>query len=150
MSLENDVNRFKSELELFFQDYEKDIKKEVVDIARTIQEEVIYRTRIKTGRAKASWHVELGGPNFDVDPSIDDDDRSTWISAGEALGRAQRDLSDLERLRAGPLTEANDIYISNGVSYIVKLENADSMAEGTIQWAASFLPITVTGLLERG
>ncbi len=148
MSRESDLNKFRQGLEEGISLFYTEIDQEVKRTASLIQTEVVQRTRIKTGRAKSNWHIELGGPNFDVDSSIDDEDPGTWIGAGEALSRAKGDVSNLDRNNSQQ-GELYDIYVSSGVDYITILEDRDAMAEGTVHWAATFLPVVVTGAVER-
>ena len=149
MSQKQDLANFKRGVVGFVQRSQREIIEAVGNTAAAIQTEVIERTRIRTGRAKSNWHIELGGPNFDVDPSIDDEDESTWISAEQAWARAKIDLPNLDRLNM-QTGELDDIFISSGVDYILKLEAKDTMAEGTVHWAATFLPVVVTGSVEKG
>ncbi len=125
---------------------EEELLSAVMRSVRDIQQEVVLRTRIKTGRAKSSWNVSVGSPDFTVDPAIRDDNESTWITREVALTKARGTLSRLNDLSV----ETATVYISNGVSYIQKLENMDAMSESTVHWAATFMPVTVTGQVERG
>lgn len=149
MNNQTSVNQFKKELQMWVQETGQDLVEDVKKTAAAIQTEVVQRTRIKTGRAKSNWHIEVGGPNWDVDPSIDDLDPKTWLSAQQALTVAQQEVSNLNYLTMND-QDLYDIYISSGVHYILTLEDKDAMAEGTVHWAVSFLPVIITGQVERG
>lgn len=131
----------------WFQDEaEQEILSVVPRTVRQIQQEVVTRTRIKTGRSKSSWNVSVGTPDYSVDPAILDDDETTWLSRQQALAKAQMTTTTLDNLTM----KSGDLFISNGVHYIQTLEALDAMAEGTVHWATTFMPVQLTGPVHWG
>jgi hypothetical protein len=154
MNAQQSADKFREQLALWAKSEGENILREVRQTIAAIQQEVVIRTPLKTGRAASSWRIELGGPNFDINYSIDDEDPGTWISKSQALAHAQQDVSNLARLS---MHEVYDAYISNGNSYISELEKGSSdqavagyMAAGAVHHAATFLPVLITGSIEEG
>jgi hypothetical protein len=151
MGAKENVNEFEKQLRAEIERIKEGILEEVEFSVEAIQEEVVRRNRIRTGRSKAHWRVSQGFPIFKVDQDILDDDENTWITADQALTRAKESLSNIEySMNMADVYIANGVYDDGGRFYILKLENMDRMAEGTVQWAPTFLPVVITGALERG
>lgn len=96
---------------------EKNTTRVKKDVARRVLTQVVTRTPILSGRARYHWNVSFNAP----DHSYDYDSFSDGSRTGAWLGKMA--TSSVAILRA---TQKDDIYISNGLPYIGKLNRGYS------------------------
>jgi hypothetical protein len=102
------------------------VPRKIGQIQRAISFEVfknvITGTPVDTGRARASWFINVASPNRDVAPERPGGTGAAELAAAESLGR----LAEIVPER---VTGVETIYITNNLPYIVPL------AEGSSQQA---------------
>lgn len=79
---------------------------------------VVFRTRVKTGRARGNWQITFDGPARAIVGTEDPDGNPTI---------AEQTAIFLAGVRAFRVT-----WLTNNVPYILKLEELDGMVENTI------------------
>lgn len=90
----------------------------VRQVAFEIQEKIVERTPIDTGRAKASWRLNPNVADGSVEPDLTGDGEEL-LFAGQSLSVAR---AQQQKIPFG----TRRIVISNNLHYIEKLENGGS------------------------
>jgi hypothetical protein len=90
----------------------------VRQVAFEIQEKIVERTPIDTGRAKASWRLNPNAADGSVEPDLTGDGEEL-LFAGQSLAVAR---AQQQKIPFG----TRRIVISNNLHYIEKLENGGS------------------------
>lgn len=87
----------------------KNVNQTVIETALIVDAKVILSTPVDTGRARANWRAEIGGPfTSEVDST----------SASEAISQGRQTI--------GARRPGQTIYISNNVPYIKRLNEGSS------------------------
>jgi len=114
-----DLRKFADKLGIRFEDV-------VTKIALDMYANIIKRTPVDTGRARASWNLGIGSIDASVAPE------------GAIKSEAEKLLNATTRLAQADLTTVERIYITNNLPYIEALENGHSK-----QAPSGMLAITV-------
>ena len=72
---------------------------------------VIRRTPVRSGRARANWHVDIDSPRSSVDERLDPGGASTQARGASVIGRAR---------------PGQDVWVTNNLAYIGRLEDGHS------------------------
>mgnify|MGYP003384490252 CR=1 FL=1 len=91
----------------FLNKVEKDLKKKTIELAEKIFDEVVSRTPVNTGRARACWTLTEGAPKF--------------VSIPGGLNYSSP-LDPPDRPNLSNINSFTKLFVSNGQPYIVKLE----------------------------
>jgi len=83
---------------------------------------IVFRTRVKTGRARGNWQVSINNPITTETENVDTAGSSTISSGGSVIAT----LSNMT------LAQIEKIFITNNVKYITKLEEMDGMVNLTL------------------
>lgn len=88
---------------------ERTLAKNICQIIFSIFDDLVMRTPVDTGRARASWRIGIGAPDMSCEPP------------GESFANPDQQKSKLEGIELQELINA-PIYITNSVEYIKPLE----------------------------
>ena len=80
-------------------------------LALDIDQRVVLRTPVDTGRARSNWLVGLGAPRRDTTETLDKTGSKAIVDAANTIGRSRA---------------YQDIWISNNLPYILALEEGSS------------------------
>ena len=83
---------------------------------------IVFRTRVKTGRARGNWQVSINNPITTETENVDTAGSSTISSGGSVIAT----LSNMT------LAQIEKIFITNNVKYITMLEEMDGMVNLTL------------------
>jgi len=105
--------RFESDLKKFAEQIDVDVGKVVRRVALDLYAKITMRTPVDTGRARASWGIDVGRP-------------SNYV-AGERLGGSEN-ITQMAKLRAVTDKRLGEttIWLFNNLPYIVPLEYGHS------------------------
>lgn len=113
------------------------IRRNMIEMAKGIHENLVRATPFDTGRAATSWNASLNGPNLRIWPK-----EILITNSDEAVAMAQVNIDDF--------VLGDDIHISNSVPYIRKLNAGHSkqapagFVEKTVQEARGGLTLSTT------
>jgi hypothetical protein len=111
IDFEGDLDAFAKQLQI---DYATVLKRVAIDLFGRI----VMKTPVDTGRARASWTIEIGKIDSTVAPEGQQPAMNTWIAEAKA-GAALATLTE----RA---VFSEPIWIANSLPYINALENGHS------------------------
>ena len=108
-------------------DIEKEVNKAVRQVALVADRELVLSTPVDTGRARSNWFVNLNSPNRQIfEPYVPGEKGSTASSNSQAA--IDQAVLTIFKRQIG-----QDIYISNNLDYIGKL-NEGSSAQAPAQF----------------
>lgn len=106
---------------------------------RSLAREIISKTPVDTGTAQASWNLSTGAPNFEINATGNQSrHRRSGIGITVPLrpGLSTNFLPDgfigagvSQKVEGLRITEENEIYLANGVPWIVPLEFGHSQQQ---------------------
>lgn len=114
---------------------DRQIRRNMVEMVKTIHEDLVRATPFDTGRAAASWNASLNGPNLRIQPK-----EVLFENADDALASTEINVDDFMM--------GDEIHISNSVPYIRRLNAGHSMqapsgfVEKTVQQTAGRRTLT--------
>lgn len=119
---------FKADLSRFSIKVDLAIIGVIKETAKSVRLQVATRTPINTGRASASWNASVGTPNF-----------STKSRGYNSPGSAPTD----GRVTLTGFLLGRTIHISNGISYIGKLNSGSSLKApaGFVEASVATIPL---------
>lgn len=129
--------QFKADLAKFAKQIDADVAKVTKAITFQLMERIVSRTPVDTGRARASWNVNVEAPDFTPAP---EGERSAQGAADEAMATLNR-LANIGAYRV--------IYLSNGLPYIRALEYGHSK-QAPLGFVRIALSEVEAGLLAKG
>lgn len=117
--------QFKSDLKKFSEKIDVRLELVVKKVAIEIHDDIVVRTPVDTGRARASWNIGLG----DADLSVADENfgkKSTDGSAREANGQKALSAAKSKQSVIENVQPYQDVFITNNLPYIKRLEEGSS------------------------
>jgi hypothetical protein len=111
-----DLRQFDLDLSKFSEQIEKSSGKFIKKIAFTLLRDIVLRTPVDTGRARANWHVSVGASSNAVFGGPD-----TKFGASGGASLALGSMNQLANYGEGG--RYPPIWLQNNLPYIVRLEN---------------------------
>lgn len=118
---------------------ERNVNEAVRKVALVVDRELVLSTPVDTGRARSNWLVNVGSPNTDkIEPYVKGEGGSS-ATANVQAALAQAESAVQKR------KPQQDIYISNNLPYIGKL-NEGSSAQAPAQFVETAVQAAVTAV----
>jgi uncharacterized protein CbrC (UPF0167 family) len=115
------VPKFEADLKKFAKRIDVGVEQIVRSIALDMFKGVITRTPVDTGWARASWNIAFTEPDWTPGPKI---------TGGEEVAAAVNKVEEA-KLKKGALNfKFPKVWITNGLPYIIPLENGHSKQTG--------------------
>ena len=108
------------QIRLVLDDLDRAVSREVGALSVNIVAELIERTPVDVGWARANWVPGVGGPTFASEAPTRDARQSRVAGQGTAQATATAALATGYRVQQGP------VFISNGAPYIGRLNEGSS------------------------
>lgn len=131
-----DVAAFRSELNKEINEYYDRFSEAITGAAYIGWDRVVERTRVDTGRARASWNLSTSPDDFIELPVAPTGTR--------VYGEPHRPDVFFN------IDDDDTIYLSNSVKYIEKLEELDGMVQAATTTMKRSLNVRLTNIRKRG